>query len=104
MNWNFISKTKKGLIIGLVIGLIFGIYSNITDCHTAPGGPVGCDNRIQVLVAVLEFFFVFIPLLILPYSAINMSVIYFISPVVFCSFIGMLIGYIYEKADNLPLS
>ena len=103
MKWNFISKTKKGLIIGLVIGIIFGIYSNITDCHTSPGGPVGCDNRIQLLVAVLEFFFR-IPLLILPYSAINVSVIYFISPVIFCSLIGMLIGYIYEKAENLPQS
>jgi hypothetical protein len=44
LNNKNMSITKKGLLIGLCIGIIFGIYSNITNCHTSPGGPNGCEN------------------------------------------------------------
>jgi len=100
------SITKKGLLIGLCIGIIFGIYSNITNCHTSPGGPSGCDNSLQLLIAMFEFCLWIVPVLLLNWipgfvdSTIGFKIILFIIPVVVFSLIGLFSGFAINKVKK----
>ena len=106
MTWHDLSYTKKGLIIGLIIGIIFGIYSNITDCHTSPGGPNGCDNNIELNIAVFEFILFFISVLTLFWvpglasSMTGQNIIFFYGPTIFFSIVGAIIGFIISKIKS----
>lgn len=102
------SITKKGLIIGLCIGIIFGIYSNITGCHTSPGGPNGCSNSFQLFVAGVEFILWIIPVLLFKLvpgiidteSMSGFKIILFIGPIVVFSLLGLLIGFLLNRKYN----
>ena len=103
------SITKKGLVVGLCIGIIFGIYSITTNCHTSPGGPDGCNNSLQLSIAVVEFCLHIIPVLLfskvpglfdLANTAIGFKIVLFVSPVIVFGLIGLLIGFIINKSKK----
>ena len=103
MAWRDIGYAKKGLIIGLLIGVIFGIYSNVTNCHTSPGGPSGCQNSFELFIAGIEFLLMIGPYLlfiaIIP-DTFAFRILIFLSPIIFFSLIGLLIGWILGKIKS----
>lgn len=104
MAWRDIGYAKKGLIIGLLIGIAFGIYSNVTNCHTSPGGPSGCQNSFELFIAGIEFFLMIGPYLlfksIIPDTRFTFRILIFISPIIFFSLIGLFIGWVIGKIKS----
>jgi len=104
MKWKRILIYKYGIFIGMFIGLLFGVYSNITDCHTNPGGPSGCEDKFELRVAVFEFFLYLIPLLLIAtwiHSEIIWRMFILLWPAVIFGLFGLLLDWAIRKVKKM---